>query len=453
MAISEGTNAGFVTSAPSSDPSGSTGPALDALAWASRFTSPSGSNAISSIGWYCDTASEESNYQVGIYSHDAVNCRPNALLASSGDIAKGTGAGWKTGSVEYNIDASTVYWITAQLDNTATTTNMNYHNNASYKTDYVFASSLPSSWGSSSGTYARIVAIYALYAAAGGGSDGTVTVSDPTSSSTLDAIVLTQAHALAIAELASSSSLDAPAMVQRHLLAIAELLCSSTLDATDLTQQHLLAIQEALSGSSIDAATLTQAHSLLVQELQSESTIDNISLSGLVLLVIQDLVSSSTLDAPALTQAHNISIADLTSSDTLDGDLTLSQKCYLVIQELTSSGLIDAVVLSQAATLVIQSLLSGSSIDAPVLTQAHRLTASNLESAGTIDNITLSQLHQLIIDALTSSSELDNIVFIEAMIALYILLSLAVESTSKITTGPQDIIKANPTKDIQLIVH
>lgn len=168
MAVVEGTSAGFVTSAPSSDPAGSNG-TTDATCWACKFTSPAGTNAISLMGWYCDNATEDVNYQLGIYSHDATNNRPNALLASSGDIAKGTSAGWKTGDVTYDLAESTVYWLTEQLDDPATTTYMNYTTDAGYKSDIKSGTALPATWGSSGNTFGRIAAIYALYAAAGGG--------------------------------------------------------------------------------------------------------------------------------------------------------------------------------------------------------------------------------------------------------------------------------------------
>jgi hypothetical protein len=68
MAVSIGTNAGFVTSTPSTDPAG-TNVAIDGLAAVVKDTSPSGSGlVITEVGWWCDTASEAGNYTMGLYS-------------------------------------------------------------------------------------------------------------------------------------------------------------------------------------------------------------------------------------------------------------------------------------------------------------------------------------------------------------------------------------------------
>jgi len=162
-AVVDGTSAGFVTVAPTDNPAGSGGP-LDTYSAATKFTAPASGGTISSMGWWCDNATEADEYQLGIYSHDAGNNKPNLLLASSGDMAKGTTAGWKTGTVAYGFTGNTVYWLAAQLDDTATVTNIDYTTNASYKEDYRGSSTeLLATWGTSTGTLGRILSIYALY--------------------------------------------------------------------------------------------------------------------------------------------------------------------------------------------------------------------------------------------------------------------------------------------------
>jgi hypothetical protein len=161
MAVTDGTNAGFVTSAPTSDPAGGNR-TQNYYADCCAFMSPAGSNQIIQMGWYCDTASEEANFQLGLYDDNADT--PGTLLATTGDIAKGTDAGWKTGALDYTLLPDTKYWLAIQLDNTTTTTYNNADTNASYKL-YTKANqtSLPS--GSWDGYTGRILAIYALYEA------------------------------------------------------------------------------------------------------------------------------------------------------------------------------------------------------------------------------------------------------------------------------------------------
>lgn len=168
MAIVLGTNAGFVSSAPVDDPGG-TAIAVDNFVWANKVTSPGSGNNVTSMGFWCNNVSEASNFQLGIYSHDGVNNRPNAQLSASGDTAKGTTAGWKTAAVSWECLDGT-YWVAAQLDDTATATDSDYVYDAGEKLDYRSAqTSLPSPWGSSSGTVGRLYATYALYEAAAGG--------------------------------------------------------------------------------------------------------------------------------------------------------------------------------------------------------------------------------------------------------------------------------------------
>lgn len=169
MAVALGTNAGFVSAAPSADPSG-TDANIDTIAFVQKTTSPAGANSVTSMGWWCDNATEEADFDVGLYSHDAVNDYANVLLASAANQAKGTTAGWKTASVAYDLSESTTYWVAAQLDDTATATTTN-RSTTTDRFGYRGASNaLPNPFGSGSG-YAdtRTYAIYALYEAAAGG--------------------------------------------------------------------------------------------------------------------------------------------------------------------------------------------------------------------------------------------------------------------------------------------
>ena len=163
-AISEGTNAGFVSSAPVDDPvGGSSDLGIDTFARACKFTSPVGSNTLTSIGWWSSRATEEADFQVGIYSHDADNNLPNVLLASSGDIAKGTSGGWIKATVNYSLTTSTVYWLAVQCDDTATTTNIDRTDTAGYKAERKNTqTSLPALWGTSQSTGEILLAIYGL---------------------------------------------------------------------------------------------------------------------------------------------------------------------------------------------------------------------------------------------------------------------------------------------------
>lgn len=167
-ALAIGTNAGFVSSAPSADPSGGGGAVtIDGYDIATKDTSPAGNNQITSIGWWVDAVATDGNYEVGIYSHDATNDKPNLILAVARTNAVGSSGGvWKNGTVSYTLTASTAYWVAVQTDavtgNTQTDRSATAVGRQSY---YSGSSTLPDSWQATSTESTRIYAIYAVYSA------------------------------------------------------------------------------------------------------------------------------------------------------------------------------------------------------------------------------------------------------------------------------------------------
>lgn len=123
MALTLGTNAGFVTTAPTTDPAGATF-GNDNTALVTKDTSPATALRIIEVGWWCDNATEEANFEVGLYAADGgtVPGEAGTLLYVSRTNAKGTSAGWKVATVDWRISPSTAYWLGVQLDNTATAT-------------------------------------------------------------------------------------------------------------------------------------------------------------------------------------------------------------------------------------------------------------------------------------------------------------------------------------------
>ena len=164
MGIVLGTNAGFVTEAPTSDPGG-TNISMDAKCRAVRDTAPTGATTITEIGWYCDNATEEADFEVGLYDHNSGNNVPGNIIEKSGTKAKGLDAGWKfiTG-LSIPITSSTIYWIAEQLDTTTTSTNINF----SASTDNFMdkdsnKSALADPWTGTSPFSNNVVAVYAIY--------------------------------------------------------------------------------------------------------------------------------------------------------------------------------------------------------------------------------------------------------------------------------------------------
>lgn len=165
MALVKGTNCGFVTVAPTANPSGSAS-TNDNYVIGLKDVAPVGATIVTEIGWWCDNATEESNFEVGIYDHNATDNNPENLLAGASQTnAKGTTAEWKrvTG-LNISITAESIYWIAVQLDNTATATSTDAALVTGEKYDYIGnATTLPNPFGTSGGTSEKLIAFYAVY--------------------------------------------------------------------------------------------------------------------------------------------------------------------------------------------------------------------------------------------------------------------------------------------------
>lgn len=164
MALVKGINCGFVTSAPAGDP-GEGVVAYNTYAWALKDTAPAGAKRVTQIGWWCDNATEEANFEVGIYEHNVGDNNPEAPVHLEQTNAKGTSSGWKrvTG-LNIAITGGVIYWPGVQLDDTATETNGNRVDAGGAKTDIKAGqTTLPNPWGASGTSYEHLHAIYAVY--------------------------------------------------------------------------------------------------------------------------------------------------------------------------------------------------------------------------------------------------------------------------------------------------
>jgi hypothetical protein len=171
MALAIGDNVGFCASAPAADPGGSAS-TIDEFSAVQKDTSPASAVKIVEIGIWIDNATEEANFEVGLYAADGgvVPGEAGTLLFSATVNAKGTTAGWKSVTVDWTIDPSTDYWLAVQVDNTATATNTDAALSGGPGFD------LKSASGSLTDPFAGgaifdtdgMVAVYAVWEAAGG---------------------------------------------------------------------------------------------------------------------------------------------------------------------------------------------------------------------------------------------------------------------------------------------
>lgn len=166
MSLILGTNSGFVTTRPTSDPL-ATNEGFDSWAHANKDTSPSTAGKVTEIGVWVDTASGAADLVFGLYSHDSGSNKPDTLLGSV-TVAKGTTSGWKYGTVNITISGSTVYWMAVQLDDVAVTTNLNVATSGGSARDVKFLqTTLTDPWGTSDAHDVNyMTSIYAVWEAA-----------------------------------------------------------------------------------------------------------------------------------------------------------------------------------------------------------------------------------------------------------------------------------------------
>ena len=164
MALVLGTNCGFVTTAPTSDPAGNNR-TLDTYSTAFKVTSPATAIIITELGFYCGNATGEANFDIGIYTHNSETDEPKDILYVSRNNAKGTTEGWKViTNLNISITENTIYWLAVQVDNTATSTTLDYTYSAGKKmVQCNNSTSLLNPWGTTWYTTAEIEAIYAVW--------------------------------------------------------------------------------------------------------------------------------------------------------------------------------------------------------------------------------------------------------------------------------------------------
>ena len=163
MAVTIGTDSGFVTVAPSGDPGGGTAQ-VDGDAVVTHDTSPVGAVKITEIGWWAGAnAGTTQNFEVALYDATGTGGNAGAIVEVSRTNVIGAGTGWKrvTG-LNWTITGSTNYWLGLQTDAPATTAvDTNNSGGSGIDRDTV-ETTLADPWGG--GAIADVDGLYAIYA-------------------------------------------------------------------------------------------------------------------------------------------------------------------------------------------------------------------------------------------------------------------------------------------------
>lgn len=164
MALTLGTNCGFVTVSPTGDPS-ATQETVARMSCITKHTVPTGYNKITEVGWWVNTnTAGGTNFEVALYA-DSSGTPGNRLYYD--DTQSYSGTGWKSNStLDWDVTAGTTYWIAVLPDYGTTSTGITSDISASGGQGYqqkFSTSALPTSWSSPWKTDADgMMACYAL---------------------------------------------------------------------------------------------------------------------------------------------------------------------------------------------------------------------------------------------------------------------------------------------------
>lgn len=112
MALTKGTNVGFVTTAPTADPAGSD-TTIDGSSVVVKHTSPTGATRITEIGWYRGSGTNTSNFEIALYADSGGTAGARLYVDNTNSSSS---SGWITTSVDWPINPGTPYWLGLQMD-------------------------------------------------------------------------------------------------------------------------------------------------------------------------------------------------------------------------------------------------------------------------------------------------------------------------------------------------
>ncbi len=173
MAVVLGTSSGFVTVAPTADPTG-TGVTIDGNKAVTKHTSPSNVVRIIEIGWYRASGTNAANWEVGLYADSAGTAGARLFVD---DTNSTTSNGWVTVAVDWAISSSTAYWLGLQMDAHSGSSSVDGEISGGAGIDILAGTTLDDPFGG--GAVSDADGMYAIYALVElGATDHTATPSD-----------------------------------------------------------------------------------------------------------------------------------------------------------------------------------------------------------------------------------------------------------------------------------
>ena len=163
MALTLGTNCGFVTVAPTADPDGPDNLIANTRSNALKDVAPATSAKVVEIGWYSNGTGTDVDTDIGLYDHKYGDDNPENRLSTT-TTTTGADAGWKkvTG-LDISITAGVTYWLAFQCDADSKVTD-NISTGGTRIAIKTSQTSLPDPWGTSAAELDNhLIALYAVW--------------------------------------------------------------------------------------------------------------------------------------------------------------------------------------------------------------------------------------------------------------------------------------------------
>ncbi|MCW5623909.1 MAG: hypothetical protein KIT73_04220 [Burkholderiales bacterium] len=203
---------------------------------------------------------------------------------------------------------------------------------------------------------------------------------------------------LSVADLVHGHGVDAVMLSQAHALAVAAATHGHGVDAPTLTQVHELAVAAAAHVHGVDTPALTQVHQLALANVMHAHASETFALAQVHELAVADAIHAGTTEAITLAVAGALAVDDATHGHTTQL-LSVAQQHALVVAHALHASIVDSVALTAAGQLAVSDALHGHGADAPALTQAHQVEPADALHGHAVDSVALTQAVVLAIQA------------------------------------------------------
>ena len=193
-----------------------------------------------------------------------------------------------------------------------------------------------------------------------GGTTTALVLPDAAQAQSADAVVLTTASSLAVADATHAHSAETPTLDASTAtpLTVADATQAQSSDAGTLTTASSIAVADAAQAQSVEAADLTSLHSLAVADASQAqaSEVPTLDTSNATPLTIADATQGHTVDNLALLAACLLSVADASQTQQSDS-LDLSTLRHLAVADATQA------ISSESPTLTIPGAGTGATVE------------------------------------------------------------------------------------------